>query len=138
MKAEVQSQDEQFDIAEREYAARMAELERLQAEEQREKQQRQLARDEARENAAALPPEPVDGISIAVRLPSGRKVMRRFGMDEKTDDLFALIANEDELWSDGTPEFALKCVTWELARGSTFASQNVVHRTLFTCEVGSG
>jgi hypothetical protein len=95
----------------REDMTQMAELERLRMEEQCQQERTKVARVDARARARAPPlsPEPTDG---------------------------CVNQNKDELWEQGTSaQFDLKCRPLQWLRGSTFEGQNVMRRTLFTCEV---
>jgi hypothetical protein len=99
---------------------------------QRKEQDRRRIREEIRGKAAALPPEKADGIVIAVTLPSRERIQRKFGLDQRAEDIFAFVADQEQLFDEaGNPkEFELSQGTDDVVREKTLAEQGITRRTL--------
>lgn len=80
----------------------------------------------------AVAPEPANGIQIAVNLPS-KRFIRKFSPESLCDELFDLIAAEDDAFDDdGNPKSFILTIPMgpDLSRGKTFAEQGITRRSL--------
>jgi hypothetical protein len=136
VRAIIRSQNDEFAVAVREDNQRRREREEEQENSTRTARDLAEARDLVRTRCDALTREPNDGVLLCVQMPSGKKITRKFERNAQTDELFALVSNEDELWVDGKEQsYALKCTRFALARGTSFAGQSITGRTMFMCEL---
>jgi hypothetical protein len=91
-------------------------------------------RNQIRDRAAQIPPEPAIGVAIAISFPDFKRVTRKFGVNQLGDDIYAFAANSDQLF-DGTSlplNFALRLSpgSGRLERNRTLAEQGLTRRTL--------
>jgi hypothetical protein len=134
--AVIRSQDDEFAAAVRDDNQRRREREEEQENSTRTARELAETRDFVRIRCDGLTREPNDGVLLCVQMPSGKKITRKFERNAQTDELFALVSNEDELWVDGKEQpYVLKCTRFTLARGTSFADQSITGRTMFMCEL---
>jgi hypothetical protein len=80
-----------------------------------------------------LPPEPEDGILVAVALPSKKRAARKFDKDAPGGDIARWVATDHEI-SGG--KFELRLGTGQVVDPKkTLAEQGIVARTLLTVVV---
>lgn len=60
----------------------------------------EVRRREIQEKAALLPPEPADGLTLAVMTPDQKRIMRKFGKDEKGENVKVWVASSVDIVQD--------------------------------------
>jgi hypothetical protein len=101
-----------------------------------EKANAKNARESIRERASQIPPEPTNGIPIAFRLPNGKRIARRFAAEDRADDLFAFVADLDDMFDARGRSFRFE-FCWcglgsaHLNREKTLAEHGIKGRVLF-------
>jgi hypothetical protein len=136
-----QNQDVDYWRAEQAASERSAREAAIRAEQQ-QKEQKTAADLKARHDAisaraAQVPPEPANGIQLAIVLPDRTRIMRKFSRDQSADDVAAFVANLKQLFdSKGRPiEFDLCCGMTPLDRNQTLEQQGITGRTLLTVDI---
>jgi hypothetical protein len=117
----------------------LAEQHRREAEDDTRRQERarrdqmqQIIISQLRQDFEELGPEPNDGISVRVQLPSGRAIDRRFRMASFGNDVYIFAGHA--IWSESgapLPTFDLKSVSIALQRDATLEEQGFVKNTHF-------
>jgi hypothetical protein len=115
---------------------------------QEDERARQMADEQARiatlrteisNRAAEIPPEPANGVAIAVCFPDLRRTTRKFGREQSADDIFALVANNPQMFdASGIPlKFRLALAVGGVCvdRSQTLAEQGLTRRTLLHVEL---
>jgi hypothetical protein len=104
----IESQDSEFVRAERQaieteqravkqlQSAEELRLQKMALEESRAENARQIIR----RRADQLPPEPENGVTIAICLPDLKRVTRKFGAEEKGENVFVFVAKEDQMFDE--------------------------------------
>lgn len=131
----------QKEIEEMERKEALEEQIRIQKEnEEKEKMERISKIEEKKELIMKLkdevPPEPANGIQIAINLPS-KRFIRKFLVTSLCDELFNLLAAEDDFFDeDGTPKsFTLsQPMGGDIVRGKTFQDQGITKRSLLNVQ----
>ena len=85
------------------------------------------------EAASQLPPEPEDGIALAVVLPSHKRVTRKFATTAKGADVVIWVASQEELLGECEPvKFVLRQAAGDvIIQDKTLDEQGITRRTLF-------
>jgi hypothetical protein len=91
-------------------------------------------RNQIRDRAAQVPPEPTNGVAIALCFPNLKRVTRKFGVTQLGDDIYAFVANSDQMFDDASLplnfELRLSPGSDRLDRNRTLAEQGLTKRTL--------
>jgi hypothetical protein len=122
-----------------EYEAMLAEQHEREAAEDRRMQERarsdqmqQFILNQLQQDFEELGPEPSDGISVRIQLPSGRAINRKFPITSDGNDVYVVAAHA--IWREfGTPPltFELRSVNMVLQRDVTLEEQGFVQNTRF-------
>ena len=93
----------------------------------------EVRRRELREKAAQLPPEPADGIVLAVLLPTQKRITRKFDKSEKGENLKVWVAATEDIVKDFELQLPAGAV---LDEEKTFDEQGIKNRSLFNVVMG--
>jgi hypothetical protein len=136
----IQEQDREFEEAIQENIEtnnRIAAAKRAAEEEETQRQTNARSRieelrDLIRERASEIPPEPMNGIMIAICFPDMKRLTRKFGLDESCENIFAFVANDEQMFDDnsGPLKFSLMVGIVSLNKEQTLAQQGLTTRTL--------
>ena len=144
-----ENQDSEYHDAEREMERRERAKRRKQNEEdKREKARRDeadrlaevrsVAKRAILELARALGEEPEDGVPVAVNLPSTRRIVRKFAVESKGEDIYTWVAGEDEMFQDDMVplKFDLRMVLGQmLERDKTLDEQKLQRKFLLNVDI---
>lgn len=127
-------QDLQYEQLVREAEEKAAEEERQRREEEerqrREEQEKQDAENRLQRILARMPPEPADGLPLAVNL-NGKRIQRKFLATQLAQDVYAWVASESEEYKLDT--FELSCMGQPpLKMDETLEAQNIKGRTMLS------
>lgn len=90
------------------------------------------------EAASRLPPEPEDGIALAVVLPSHKRLARKFSRTAKGEDVVTWVSAQEELLNLEDPlKFELRQAAGDIiTKDKTLEEQGIIRRTLFNVVLG--
>lgn len=90
------------------------------------------------EAASRLPPEPEDGVALAVVLPSHKRLARKFARTAKGEDVVTWVSAQEELLNLEDPvKFELRQAAGDIiTKDKTLEEQGIVRRTLFNVVLG--
>jgi hypothetical protein len=139
----IESQNTEFDRAERDAIEKEKQTVKQQfdAEERRihklalEESKAELLRQRIRQRADQIPPEPANGVTIAICMPDSKRVTRKFGVDDSAENVFAFVANNDQMFDEKANPFRFDLAQGRpglpnLDRKRTLAQQGVCGRIL--------
>lgn len=93
---------------------------------------------EIREKFKALPPEPDNGITIAVLLPDMKRIVRRFAEDELGSNVYTWVANDEALIKDNTfpqPFVLTRTLGNDIEEDKTLEEQQLRGRLMLTARI---
>ena len=133
LKQTIESQNKEF--LEKKKREQLKEQEEKRKNEEKQNLQQQI--EKIKEAAENLPPEPQNGISIAVVLPNQKRIMRKFNPEELAQDVYTWVAADDTLIKDETysTDFELVCpFSPALDKTQSLVAQGFKGRVLFTVQ----
>jgi hypothetical protein len=141
------AQDHEFDCATKE-ASEISRKTAAANRAQEEAKARQLAdeqarvaklRNQLRDRVAQIAPEPINGVAIAICFPDLQRVTRRFAQEQSAEDIFAFVANTDQMFdATGIPlkfSLVLSFGGVRVDRSQTLGQQGLTRRTLLRVEL---
>ena len=105
---------------------------------QRNKEEEEQRKEEVRKKIIdefnALGDEPVDGFQIAVQMPSGKRIVRKFKAENMGINVYQWINYQEEMFDqNGDPiDYELQQVMVKIEKDKTLQEQNIKKRTLLT------
>lgn len=136
VKTEAVKQDEEFYKLLEEHEQAQQQEKQIQKQEEEQRQHVINKKKQILDDFAALGKEPANGFVIAVMMPSGKRIMRKFTADQKGKDIITWVAANEEMFKGEEPiDFELKNVINDIEADKTLEEQRIKGRVMLQLNV---